>query len=312
MACKYTGSVVAIITYACNFACKHCMRGLPKAEHLPLAMFEELVKQANSLNAYLEMTGGECVLHPDFERFCELLLKSKRRINITSNVWLIDRYEFLKNTNTQFRVSLDGASAETHDYMRKAGSFDRVCAALQKLKAWKIPAYLHCVISKHSVHELDKLFKFAASNPVTRLTISTVVPTDTNRDLVLSAEERLAFMSKVEELRIKYPEANAVLTGLSRPKTGVGMCPYLVSDSVMPALNPSGMWSLCCNTIYRGDESLGRFPDVSVINAMKAAQDTALAIIKKRIEIVNRKEHLRESFQSCEFCSNYFNLLRSI
>ncbi len=131
----------------CNLACRHCfVPSGPKEDRAPMMAREQLVKyldQAEALGVRdYYVTGGEPMLHPDFEALCAEILR-RGPLTVLSNGTLVDEARaarlatLAEQTPYSFdlRISLDGVSADENDPIRGGGSFDAVITGIRRLAA---------------------------------------------------------------------------------------------------------------------------------------------------------------------------------
>jgi len=132
------------LTPECNLACRHCWIS-PKyknagvaGEYLPLDLFLSIIEQAAPLGlTTVKLTGGEPLLHPQFDEILEYMRKSDYRLTIETNGTLIngENAALIASCNRSFvSVSLDGIDPETHEWVRGVpGCFDASCRAVEVL-----------------------------------------------------------------------------------------------------------------------------------------------------------------------------------
>jgi SynChlorMet cassette radical SAM/SPASM protein ScmF len=163
---------------SCNLACRHCWitptylaaNELDTGEKsLPFDLYELAIREGEPLGLnHLKFTGGEPFVHPEAERM--LLYAAERQLGVTieTNGTLItnERARFLreKTSVTFLSVSLDGASADTHDYMRgRTGSFARAQAGIKNLVEYGYHPQVIMSLFEGNVDEIEALAQWAAS-----------------------------------------------------------------------------------------------------------------------------------------------------
>ncbi|HEV2214388.1 MAG TPA: radical SAM protein, partial [Terracidiphilus sp.] len=112
-------------------------------------------------------------------------------------------------------VSLDGATAQTHDAFRgMTGSFVRTLNAIRWANEAGLPAQINTTFSRRNVAELDELAELVESLRITLWSVFFLVPTGRGKvDDLLSAEEfeqvfaRIHRLSKTARFDIKTTEA---------------------------------------------------------------------------------------------------------
>ena len=154
------------LTDACTERCVHCY--VPRDQHdfLPYEMVEKVLREFRVMNGLtVHLTGGEAMLHPDFERICRLCVELNMNFVIFSNMTLCDakRIAFLKKVDPQFiNVSLYSMNAAEHDAItRLPGSWQKTVDAILACEK----AGVHCRIAtpllKENQDALPELRKFA-------------------------------------------------------------------------------------------------------------------------------------------------------
>src|SRR5690349_21546183 len=135
------------LTEHCNLRCPHCIRDdVTTVRNLDVGLIESVVDQALALygSIVVSMTGGEPLLHPDFERIVTFLASRGVPYRFVSNGWHLKRILPLleRHPPQGVRLSLSGASEDTHDAHRGRGSFRRVLLGVALLASRNIPASL--------------------------------------------------------------------------------------------------------------------------------------------------------------------------
>ncbi len=160
------------LTNACNRRCLHCNRNLadPPA-HLSLEMVREVLPQARALGfRTVCLTGGEVALYPFLGEFLSLVGDHGFTFNLVTNGHrfrenLLPRLTArkIREKLTEVCFSLDGASAESHDALRGAGSFREVVEAAALCQLQGIPLSFKSVITAFNQEELAEVALLGAT-----------------------------------------------------------------------------------------------------------------------------------------------------
>jgi SynChlorMet cassette radical SAM/SPASM protein ScmE len=156
-----------LITGKCNLRCKYCSyfsSGAEVDEDLPaeewLRFFEEL-NRAMVMDVCFQ--GGEPFMRPDLPELIEGIVRNGMRFSILTNGTLItdDIAQFLKSTGrlNSIQVSIDGATAETHESCRGAGNFNRAVNGLKILQKHGLPSTVRVTIHRGNVRDLENVAK---------------------------------------------------------------------------------------------------------------------------------------------------------
>ena len=169
-------SLYLYVAGSCNLACRHCWitptlltagngnsGKFVKLEHVEKAIHEALPLGIRSV----KLTGGEPTLHPRFREIVDLIDRASLEIIIETNGTLVDLSlaQFLKERRTCFiSVSLDGATAETHDALRMAkGSYDQAIRGIQNLVEAGFHPQMICTLHRGNVSQIAEVIALAES-----------------------------------------------------------------------------------------------------------------------------------------------------
>lgn len=169
--------ILFLATHACNLSCFHCSvertPGVPP--RISKEIFYEIVDETASLGAEnLLISGGEPLLRLDL---FELLDYSTRKLKVSllTNGTLIRQKEAkqLKQLGvSEIVLSLDGASPNTHDYLRGKGNFKRVLNGIDLLinEGLQERINLNFCLSKLNMEEAIDFLKFVENAGVKKVT----------------------------------------------------------------------------------------------------------------------------------------------
>lgn len=152
------------ITMGCNMKCKHCGSACNEPLKDELTTEESLALARDLAQLGLEwitLSGGEPFTRKDWPLLLNEFSRNGVIPNLISNGWLITE-EILETAKANkagvVAISLDGLE-QTHDYIRKPGSFKRVVNALKMMKAKQMPAGIITTVNKKNIHELPGIKK---------------------------------------------------------------------------------------------------------------------------------------------------------
>jgi radical SAM protein with 4Fe4S-binding SPASM domain len=176
------------LSFRCNLACKHCSPQsspfINTAEDLTPEETLAVIKTFREVNATkVILSGGEPLLRPDAKAIIQAIIDEGISVGIETNGMLINKEmaSFLRGVIDQggdlsIAISLDGGTAEAHDYLRGRGSFTRVLMGLTNLRAVGLGAQLQCVMNKKNLHTVRDLYKVAFEHQVGRLQFAFLHP----------------------------------------------------------------------------------------------------------------------------------------
>lgn len=152
------------VTMNCNMRCKHCGSSCegPLPDELTT---EEALKLCDDMAALglrrITLSGGEVFTRPDWDQLVERLTKNGVKTNVLSNGWLLDR-ETVKRAKkagvTNIGISLDGLE-DTHDFIRKKGSYERIMKALDIMKEEELSSSIVSCLHRRNLKEMPELKK---------------------------------------------------------------------------------------------------------------------------------------------------------
>ena len=168
-------SLYMYISGSCNLACRHCwispefQAGGNGGQHIPVEYVRKAIQEAKPLGLQsVKLTGGEPLLHPRFRDIVTLINGEGLNITMETNGTLLDRSmaRFLKDTEHMsfISVSIDGADAETHEYMRcVTGSYEKAVTGIKNLVEQGFRPQLICTLHRGNVSQIEKVIESAAS-----------------------------------------------------------------------------------------------------------------------------------------------------
>ena len=163
------------ITGACNLTCKHCwVEADSQADsiHVPERIIRRLLGEFKEIGGEsVRFTGGEPLLHPSWLEFfryaCEIGFKS---VAMQTNAMLFndELVAALKELNCpalSLQISLDGATARTHDLVRGNGAFLKALEGIRRLANAGLSRHISLFFTemRHNLEEIPALLELADS-----------------------------------------------------------------------------------------------------------------------------------------------------
>ena len=174
------------ITNACNMTCEHCY--VSSGRKMPNELtFEEICRTIDMLPAFsgkrIALSGGEPAVRKDCGDIIEYCaVTCGHDVDVYTNGKKFPRAlsERIRAVNARglgnvrIQMSLEGATAETNDFVRGAGSF---AYAMESLRAWQElglgqAVVLFVCVTKHNIAEIDALIRIAEKHDVGMLVFS--------------------------------------------------------------------------------------------------------------------------------------------
>lgn len=206
---------------ACNAGCFMCEFRNSKDEYrLTKDEYIKIIKQSKEDGLkYVRFTGGEPLKHSNIIEFISIAKELNVKTSIISNgYYLPDKAISLKNVGLdQIIVSIDGASASTHDRFRNTkGLFDKSIEGLKISKDLGISTRVNTVAGPHNYLELIDVQQLITELKVEQWELSAL---KLDRPVKYSTEARKKIIS---DLNVLYESGPA--QGLLKPKGGVFWC----------------------------------------------------------------------------------------
>lgn len=155
------------ITQACTERCVHCYRPEYNPVFLPLAQIKKVIDEFRAQGGIrLTLSGGECMLHPDFDEIVRYARTQDLIVSILSNLTLCsdEKIKVLQDAEATVQASLYSMDPAIHDAITKRpGSFETTKAAIEKLRALQIPCRIACPTMKSNFKGYLDVLEYARS-----------------------------------------------------------------------------------------------------------------------------------------------------
>lgn len=206
--------VQILLTERCNLRCRHCAvpaEDSPAAHELELSAWRDFLRHAVAGGVRsVVISGGEALLRPeavDLATYAHELGVDRTTLVTNGLLFRGNVPGRIAAAQTRFagfgvHVSVDGASAATHDWMRGPGAFQRTLRSVDRLRAagGRVTG-LHTVLHRDNRHELAACARLAADLDVE---VWTVFPVASLGRAAAIQDRRLdsnAWREVIDELR---------------------------------------------------------------------------------------------------------------
>jgi radical SAM protein with 4Fe4S-binding SPASM domain len=151
------------ISWVCNLRCRHCYLGDTELIDEPLAKEEwkSVINQLYEMGVpKIAFLGGEPLLSPMFFELAEYAFRLGFKLYTTTNGTLVTPVIAKRLAQVGFNeidVSLDGATPETHEFLRGEGTFEKTVQGIQHLVTAGLKVKSATVVSKKNMNEILSL-----------------------------------------------------------------------------------------------------------------------------------------------------------
>jgi len=182
------GTIYFYLTEGCNLCCRHCWiepKFQGKRRHYPgldVHLFRSILSQGRPMGlSSVKLTGGEPLLHPQIDEMIDIVREEKLNLNIETNGVLCtpDLARRIAGCGNRFvAVSLDGADAQTHEWVRGVeGSFDDALRGIHNLVEAGIRPQVIMTIMQRNFEQTEAVVRMAERLGAASVKFNLVQPT---------------------------------------------------------------------------------------------------------------------------------------
>lgn len=155
------------LTGSCTERCIHCYWPDHPARFLPVEVADKVLREFRAEQGLaVHLSGGECLLHPDFRAIASRAKELDLDIVVLSNLTECDESAtaFLADLDPQFvSASLYSADPAEHDAVtRRSGSWQETTDALRRLEEAGVPFRISVPVLRETAASLPVLARYAA------------------------------------------------------------------------------------------------------------------------------------------------------
>jgi radical SAM protein with 4Fe4S-binding SPASM domain len=294
------------VTRQCRFNCLHCRAnaGLDVQQELSTEQCKKILASVARFNkCVIILTGGEPMERSDIYNLIRYGRKLRLRMVMASCGYLIDESSIaqLKEAGIlALSLSLDGASAETHDKIRQTkGAFDAVMQASEIAQRTGMRFQINTTISKVNIDEVPGIIELAKRLEAYCFNAFILVPTGRGQkianelldpvryEVLLNELLRLKLESDIE-VRVTCGPQFARLCQQSRAQR--------LLDSINGCMGGRGFGFIS----YRGDVQTCGFLDISAGNLIENGFDFRKIWVES--EFLNEVRDLSGYSGKCKTC----------
>ena len=179
------------ITRSCNLSCIHCRASAERGPYPNELSTDECRRVLDEIASFsspiIIFTGGEPLLRPDIFDILAHGQKLGMNMAVAVNGLLLDdeiARKMVERDVQRISVSLDGATAETHDKFRNvAGAFEGAMKGIEAAKRAGLPFQINSTITKINLGEIPDLLDLVVDIGAVAHHIFLLVPTGRGKEL---------------------------------------------------------------------------------------------------------------------------------
>jgi len=207
-------------TAACNLKCIHCRAsavGFRSPEDLTFQESTRLLDQiASFAKPIIVLSGGEPLVRDDIYDIAAHGTSLGLRMTLATNGSRVTpevAKRLVEVGIKRISVSIDGATAESHDQFRQVpGAFNEALAGIENAKRVGLPFQINTTITRHNLDEIPQILDLASRIGAVGLHIFLLVPTGCGKEI---ADEEMITPQQYEEvLNWFYDKSKEVKMGL--------------------------------------------------------------------------------------------------
>ena len=153
------------MTDVCNLRCIYCLAEERKESFGTLSLddYRKLLDEILTIRAGIEIvfTGGEPLMSPLTLQVAKYAKALGFRCKLMTNATLINEknVDEIAELFENVKISVDGSSAETHDFYRGKGSFDKTMNAISLLQSRGVEIILAMVVTRQNMTDVSATSK---------------------------------------------------------------------------------------------------------------------------------------------------------
>ncbi|PIV47261.1 hypothetical protein COS21_00910 [bacterium (Candidatus Gribaldobacteria) CG02_land_8_20_14_3_00_41_15] len=178
-------SVTIYVTDYCPKHCRHCATNAHnRVNRQKELIFDDWVGIMRRLREagvlMLVFSGGEPLSLPRMPRLLKIADEMQFGITLLTDFDELNEQQIIELKSLKHLVSiqtsLDGATAETHDFLRGKGSFSKTLRRLSMFDNAKLPFTVAAAIHKKNIGELDQIAELAGTYGASSFYVNAVAP----------------------------------------------------------------------------------------------------------------------------------------
>jgi MoaA/NifB/PqqE/SkfB family radical SAM enzyme len=257
------------ITQHCNLRCPHCIRDdVSTVRSLGAEFILSVLDQAGKMfdEVGASFTGGEPLLHPQFDAIVDGLRERGMTYRFVSNGWHMKRVMPVldRHKPTVVRLSLSGGTECVHDEERGRGSFRKVLLATALLRSRGINTSWNIIVDRRTRAQLREVADLTEGLGVAslRYILPQPVPGSVKRNSDLAPAEWFDVVAQVQALAAETTRETRIFLEYGAPVGDLdeGCETFRMRQMYV---DPRGFLSTCCMLSDYGENSTDVVADLN-------------------------------------------------
>jgi SynChlorMet cassette radical SAM/SPASM protein ScmF len=176
------------LTEGCNLRCRHCwiapvyQTSEKSYPTLDIELFRSIIAQGKALGlGGVKLTGGEPLLHPHFSELLDIIRQENLRVTVETNGVLCTEevaQEIARCKRSFVSVSLDGADAATHEWVRGVeGSYEAALNGVRNLVRVGFKPQIIMSVMRRNKDQMEQVVQLAKELGAGSVKFNIVQPT---------------------------------------------------------------------------------------------------------------------------------------
>lgn len=205
---QYPNRIVLEITNGCNLQCGHCfMESQKNGCMIPLEIIDVLLKYEGLVHE-IQITGGEPLIHPDFQKIVERL-NNKFTLILMSNGTLIPKYNpKLFNCFSFVQITVYGYDHESFLHVTGSDKLDDLLRGIEVLSKNGVNLQIAIMLNKMNMGHLEDFVNVVTKHGASNIKIGTASPlgraTENMNEWIMTEEDLAIIGQKITELHDRY------------------------------------------------------------------------------------------------------------
>jgi radical SAM protein with 4Fe4S-binding SPASM domain len=207
------------VTKACNCDCSFCyntwkgennyVHNITPSPHMPIGVLTKILEEAANSNCFrIRISGGESMLHPQWQKIAEILSNTNTHNAIfTNGIYIPDRIKTLKRAYNEILISLHGNEL-THNHLVKNNDGYKTSLEAIKVSLDHIPSVIvETLLHPDVVPTLEHLAGVLNQSGIIEWRLMPYIPTNQHSTKFIGVN-MFSVVQKIQSIKERIPNLN--------------------------------------------------------------------------------------------------------